>query len=40
MGERHDLGPDVGLETHICDIVAVLEFEELADVVLTAQVIN
>jgi hypothetical protein len=40
MGERHHLGPEVGLETHVQDIVAVLEFEELADVLLTAQVVN
>lgn len=34
-GERsHLLGPDIGLETHILDIVNVLEWEELEDVVL------
>ena len=35
MGERHHLGPEVRLATHIHDIVSVLEFEELEDVVLT-----
>ncbi len=34
-GERaHLLEPDIGLETHIMDIVNVLEWEELEDVVL------
>lgn len=34
-GERvHLTGPDVGLETHIRDIVNVIEYEELDDVVL------
>ena len=34
-GERsHLLRPDIGLETHIADIVNVLEWEELEDVVL------
>jgi pimeloyl-ACP methyl ester carboxylesterase len=34
MGERSHLGPRVGLSTHIDDVVAVLEFEQLHDVVL------
>jgi pimeloyl-ACP methyl ester carboxylesterase len=34
MGERSHLGPRVGLGTHIDDVVAVLEFEDLHDVVL------
>jgi pimeloyl-ACP methyl ester carboxylesterase len=35
LGERVHLGgPDVGLSTHVEDIVKVLEFEELDDVVL------
>lgn len=34
LGERHHLGPDVGLDTHIEDVVAVLEYEDLRDVVL------
>jgi pimeloyl-ACP methyl ester carboxylesterase len=34
LGERRHLGPRVGLSTHIDDIVAVLEFEDLHDVVL------
>ena len=34
MGERSHLGPRVGLGTHIADVVAVLEFEDLHDVVL------
>ncbi len=34
MGERSHLGPNVGLGTHIEDVVAVLEFEDLHDVVL------
>lgn len=34
MGERIHLGPRVGLITHVEDIVAVLEFEDLQDVVL------
>ena len=36
MGERAHLGPDrhVGLSTHVEDVVAVLEFEDLRDVVL------
>lgn len=34
MGERSHLGPRVGLGTHIEDVVAVLEFEELHNVVL------
>jgi len=34
MGERSHLGPRVGLSTHIDDVVAVLEFEDIHDVVL------
>ena len=34
MGERSHLGPQVGLSTHIEDVVAVLEFEDLHNVVL------
>src|ERR1700712_4254569 len=34
MGERGHLGPAVGLGTQIEDVVAVLEFEALHDVVL------
>ncbi len=34
MGERCHLGPDVGLATHVEDIVAVLEFEDLHDLAL------
>jgi pimeloyl-ACP methyl ester carboxylesterase len=34
MGERHHLGPNVGLATHIEDVLAVLEFEDLHDVVM------
>ena len=35
LGERvHLAGPDVGLDTHIEDIVKVLEFEALSDVIL------
>ncbi|MET0457699.1 MAG: alpha/beta fold hydrolase [Ilumatobacteraceae bacterium] len=34
MGERSHLGPRVGLTTHIDDVVAVLEFEDLHNVVL------
>jgi pimeloyl-ACP methyl ester carboxylesterase len=37
MGERaHLAGPDVGLETHIQDVIAAIECEELHDVVLCA----
>lgn len=37
LGERvHLARPDVGLETHIADIVNVLEFEDLHEVVLVA----
>src|SRR5688572_5783061 len=36
MGERHHLGPSVGLATHIEDLVAVLEYEILDDVILCA----
>ncbi len=35
MGERHHLGPEVGLSTHIQDVVSVIEFEDLRNVVLT-----
>ena len=34
MGERGHLGPDVGLATHVKDVVAVLEFEDLDEVIL------
>lgn len=34
MGERSHLGPEVGLATHVQDVVAVLEYEDLRDVVL------
>jgi pimeloyl-ACP methyl ester carboxylesterase len=34
MGERAHLGTNVGLRTHVDDVVAVLEFEELTSVVL------
>lgn len=34
MGERGHLGPDAGLATHVEDVVAVLEFEDLHDVML------
>ena len=34
MGERSHLGPRVGLSTHIDDVVAVLEFEDIHNVVL------
>ena len=35
VGERHHLtSPTVGLDTHIADIVAVIDFEELRDVIL------
>lgn len=35
LGERYHLaGPDVNLDTHIQDIVSLIEFEELDDVVL------
>ncbi len=34
MGERSHLGPGLGLGTHIEDVVAVLEFKDLHDVVL------
>lgn len=36
MGERAHLGPEVGLATHVEDVVAVLELEDLHDVVLCA----
>ncbi|MBB2946301.1 pimeloyl-ACP methyl ester carboxylesterase [Actinoplanes lutulentus] len=37
LGERaHLLGPAIGLDTHIADLVAVFEYEDLADVVLVA----
>ena len=34
MGERAHLGPEVGLSTHVQDVVGVLEFEDLWNVVL------
>jgi len=35
LGERvHLARPEVGLDTHICDVVNVLDYEELRDVVL------
>jgi pimeloyl-ACP methyl ester carboxylesterase len=35
LGERaHLLGPDIDLDTHIADIVAVLHYEDLGDVIL------
>jgi len=35
LGERaHLLAPDIGLTTHVRDIVAMLEYEDLHDVVL------
>lgn len=34
MGERRHLGPEAGLTTHVEDIVAVLEFEDLHNVIL------
>jgi pimeloyl-ACP methyl ester carboxylesterase len=35
LGERaHQAGPDVGLETHIQDVLGVIEFEGLADITL------
>lgn len=35
LGERsHLLGPEVGLDTHVRDVAAVLEYEELSEVVL------
>lgn len=35
VGERaHLLAPDIGLDTHITDIVNVLEYEDLRDVIL------
>jgi pimeloyl-ACP methyl ester carboxylesterase len=34
MGERAHLGPEVRLATHVEDVVAVLELEDLRDVVL------
>ncbi len=34
MGEREHLGPEVGTATHVADVVAVLEYEELHGVVL------
>lgn len=36
MGERVHLGPEVGLSTHVQDVVGVLEFEDLWEVVLCA----
>lgn len=38
LGERRHLGgPDVDLETHIADVLAVLDFEELDEVILCGQ---
>jgi pimeloyl-ACP methyl ester carboxylesterase len=37
LGERAHLGSDVGLSTHIDDVLAVFRFEELRDVVLCGQ---
>lgn len=34
MGDRSHLGPEVGLSTHVADVVSLLEFEDLRDVVL------
>src|SRR5687768_12730141 len=35
LGERsHLLSTDINLDTHIADVVAVLEFEDLRDVIL------
>ena len=35
LGERsHLASPDIGLETHVQDVSQVLEYEELADVIL------
>jgi pimeloyl-ACP methyl ester carboxylesterase len=34
MGERSHLGPEVGLGTHVQDVVGLLEFEDLWNVVL------
>ena len=35
LGERaHLLGPDIDLDTHITDVVAVLRYEDLRDVIL------
>ncbi len=35
LGERaHLLSPDIGLETHIRDVIGVLEYEDLQDVIL------
>jgi pimeloyl-ACP methyl ester carboxylesterase len=35
LGERHHLlTPDVGLDTHIADVVSLLEHEDLTDVIL------
>lgn len=37
LGERrHLLGPDIGLSTHVQDLVSVVEHEDLDDVVLVA----
>lgn len=38
VGERRHLAnPDIGLDTHIADIVNVIDFEDLTDVVLVSQ---
>ena len=37
VGERHHLiRPDIGLATHIADITAVIDYEDLRDVILVA----
>src|SRR4051812_2528736 len=37
LGERaHLAGPDVGIDTHVRDVVATLEMEDLRDVTLVA----
>lgn len=34
MGERSHLGPGIGLATHVEDVLSVIEYEDLRDVVL------
>jgi pimeloyl-ACP methyl ester carboxylesterase len=37
VGERHHLiSPDIGLETHITDLTAMIDHEELSDIILIA----
>jgi pimeloyl-ACP methyl ester carboxylesterase len=37
LGERaHLLSPDIGLDTHVLDVVGVLDYEDLTDVVLVS----